>query len=80
MSKTTIGLVFILAGLAYGSLSIDQVYNLTLGWLVENKWIKPPPEASKDDLKAILGRKQTILLYAAILIALGIFILWNRNS
>ncbi len=80
MSKTLIGLLFILVGLTYGSLSIDDVYNRTLGWLVANKWVNPPPAAGKDDLKNILGRKPTILVYAGILILIGIFILWNRNS
>ena len=80
MSKTLIGIFCILAGLAYGSLAIDIVYNRTLGWLVENQWVQPPPEANKNDLKAILGRKPTILVYAGILIIIGLFVLWNRNS
>ena len=77
MSKTLIGLLFILFGLAYGSLSIDSFYNKTLGWLVEHKWIKPPlPD--KNDLTAVLGRKPTILAYSAILIIIGIFIIWKQ--
>ena len=80
MSKTLIGLLFILAGVAYGSLAIDDIYNHTLGWLVLNKWVNPPPAPGKDDLKTILGRKPTILVYSAILIIIGLFILWNRNS
>jgi hypothetical protein len=80
MNKTWIGVAFIVFGIVYGSLAIDDVYNYTLGWLVENKWVTPPPAAGKEDLKSILGRKPTILLYAAILIIIGIFILWNRNS
>ena len=80
MSKTLIGLLCIFAGIAYASLAIDIVYSRTLGWLVENKWVNPPPAAGKDDLKNILGRKPTILLYAGILIIIGLFVLWNRNS
>ena len=77
MSKTLIGLIFILTGIVYGSMAIDNFYNHTLGWLVENKWIKPPiPE--KNDLKEALGRKATILLYSFALIILGIFILWKQ--
>lgn len=79
MSKTLIGLIFILAGVSYGSLAIDDIYNHTLGWLVEHEWIKPPVTGKKD-LSNILGRKPTILLYASILIILGLFILWNRNT
>ena len=79
MSKTIIGLLFILAGVAYGSLVIDDVYNHTLGWLIEHNWLKPPVPGKKD-LSALLGRKGTILLYSAILIIIGLFIIWNRNS
>ena len=78
MSKTFIGILFIIAGLAYGSLAIDKVYNKTLGWLVEHQWVKPPPAPGKTDLKAILGRKPTILAYGGILIIIGLFILWPR--
>jgi len=78
MSKTLLGLLFILAGMLYGSLAIDDIYNHTLGWLVEHEWIKPPPMPVKDDLRALLGRKPTILLYAAILIIIGLFILWKQ--
>lgn len=77
MSKTTIGLIFIIAGICYGSLAIDVVYNHSLGWLVENKWIKPPiPD--KTDLKEILGRKPTIIFYSLILIFIGLFMLWKQ--
>lgn len=79
MSKTLIGLLFILAGVAYGSLAIDDIYNHTLGWLVQHEWIKPPVPG-KNSLSSVLGRKPTILLYASILIILGLFILWNRNT
>ena len=79
MSKTLIGLIFILVGIAYGSLAIDDVYNRTLGWLVEQIWIKPT-EPGKNDLVKVLGRKPTILLYSLALIIIGIFILWNRNN
>ncbi len=80
MNKTWIGVAFITFGVLYASLAIDVVYAYTLGWLVENKWVTPPPEAGKDDLKNILGRKPTILIYSAVLIIIGLFILWNRNS
>ena len=79
MSKTLIGLLFILAGVLYGSLAIDDVYGNTLGWLVEHQWIKPPLPGKKGLLE-ILGRKPTILLYSLGLIIIGLFILWNRNS
>lgn len=78
MNKTIIGLLFILTGVTYGSLAIDNFYNHTLGWLVENKWIKEPPSPEKNDLKTILGRKPTILLYAFGLIIIGIIILWKQ--
>lgn len=79
MNKTIIGLLFILAGTAYGSLAIDDVYSRTLGWLVENKWVKPPLPGQKD-ITALLGRKPTILLYSFGLIIIGLFIIWNRNN
>ena len=80
MNKTWIGIACIVAGIAYASLANDDVYNYTLGWLVENKWVNPPPAAGKDDIKNILGRKLTIFAYAGILILIGLFILWNRNN
>ncbi|MBI5530851.1 MAG: hypothetical protein HY918_05170 [Candidatus Doudnabacteria bacterium] len=79
MSKTLIGLLFILAGFLYGSLAIDDIYNRTLGWLIEQKWIKPPIPGKKD-LVNVLGRKPTILLYSLALIIIGLFIIWNRNN
>ncbi len=78
MSKVTIGILFIVAGIAYGSMVIDSVYQRTLGYLVENKWITPPPEAKTDP--SLLGKKGTIVLYSLSLIAIGIFLLWNHNS
>jgi hypothetical protein len=78
MSKTLIGTLFILAGLAYGSLAIDAVYFKTLGYLVEHEWVKPPPESKSE--KSVLGRKTTILLYSFILIIIGIFILWKLKA
>ena len=78
MNKTIIGLIFIFAGLAYASFTIDKVYTLTLGWLVQNSWIKPPPPEEEDGLRKIIGRKPTILLYASGLIIIGIFIIWNQ--
>ncbi len=80
MSKTLIGLIFIFAGVCYGSLAIDDFYNWTLGWLVENDWVKPPVEKNKNSLKAVLGRKPTILLYASGLVIIGLYLLWNRNN
>ena len=78
MSKTTIGILFILAGLAYGSLTLDGIYNITLGYLVKYNWIKPPPPEKPS--KEALGRKSTIIFYSLILIAIGIFLLWNRQT
>ncbi len=80
MSKASIGFLIILIGAAYGSLVIDKVYDHTLGWLVQYNWVKPPSEPGQDDLRKLLGRKPTILLYASLIIIIGIFILWNRNS
>lgn len=77
MSKTLIGLIFILTGLVYGSMAIDNFYNHTLGWLVENKWVTPP-KPGQNDLKEIIGRKPTIILYSLILILIGIFIIWKQ--
>ena len=79
MSKSILGLVFILAGIAYGLMAIDSVYNHTLGWLLAHDWIKQPTP-DKKSLNNFLGRKTTILLYATILIIIGLFILWNRNN
>lgn len=78
MNRTIIGLLFMLCGVVYGSLAIDRVYNLTLGWLVANGWISQ--ETVKKAGKSQLGRKPTILLYSLILIIIGLFVLWNRNS
>lgn len=78
MSKTLLGLLFILAGVAYGSLALDHVYDNTLGWLVEHEWVKPPGAPAKNDLRTLLGRKATILLYAGMLIIIGLFILWKQ--
>jgi hypothetical protein len=79
MNKILIGLLFILAGLSYGSLAIDDFYNWTLGWLVKNEWVKPPVP-DKKSLTSVFGRKPTILLYSAGLIIIGLFIIWNRNN
>ncbi len=78
MNKTLIGLLFILAGVLYGSLAIDDIYNHTLGWLLTNKWVKQPLEESDKGLKELLGRKPTILFYSLILIMLGTFIIWKQ--
>lgn len=78
MNKTLIGILFIVAGLLYGSLAFDVVNNLTLGYLVKNGWLKPPVPGKMGP--QLLGSKGTILLYSFILIIFGVFILWNRNS
>jgi len=78
MNKVLIGLIFILIGFCYGSLAIDKIYKYTLGYLVEHDWIKPPVPG-ENELPNVLGRKQTILVYAGILILIGLFIIWNRN-
>lgn len=79
MNKIFIGLLFILAGICYGSLSLEKVYKYTVGYLIEHDWIKPPVTTEKDNLPQILGAKQTILVYAGILVLIGLFIIWNRN-
>jgi hypothetical protein len=76
MEKHVIGLLFILAGVVYGSLAIDSFYDHTLGWLVKNDWIKPPVPPKSNE-KPLLGRKETIYLYSIILILIGLFILWK---
>jgi hypothetical protein len=77
MSKTYLGIICILAGLMYGSLSIDVVYNSTMGYLIEHKWISPPVvEKTNPNL---LGKKVSILLYSLLLIALGIYLVWNHQ-
>jgi len=79
MNKTLIGLLFIFCGLAYGSLAFDDIYGKTLGYLVTNGWITEQTVKKANKANAALGRKPTILLYASILILIGIYILWNRN-
>ena len=78
MSKTIIGLIFMLAGVAYGSLALDSIYNRTIGLLLKYGLIKAPPPSEIP--KSILGPKGQILLYAAILIIIGLYLLWNRNT
>ncbi len=73
MNSTILGLLFILAGVAYGSLMLDGIYENTLGWLVKNNWI-PAPSTEKL-AKNIFGRKPTIIFYSLTLIAIGIYIL-----
>ena len=81
MSKILIGLLFIITGLAYASMAIDTVYSHTLGWLVQYQWIKPPPEdKNPENLKNLLGRKSTIILYSLILIFIGIYLLVSRQN
>lgn len=78
MNRTTIGLIFIIAGLLYWSTSIDAIYNRTIGWLVRNNWVSQQT-VDKATKSNILGRKPTILFYSFALIIIGVFILWNRN-
>ncbi|MEK7618234.1 MAG: hypothetical protein AAB410_03735 [Patescibacteria group bacterium] len=73
MNSNIIGLLFITAGLAYGSLALDGIYSATLGWLVNHEWIKPPVPGKGDNL--ILGRKPTIIFYSLTLIVIGVYIL-----
>lgn len=80
MNKTLIGTLFILAGLIYGLTAVDGIYNLTLGWLIKNGWVKEEILKKAADAKTELGRKATILLYSLGLIIIGTFILWNRNN
>lgn len=79
MNKTIIGFLFILAGVCYGSLALDDIYDHTIGWLVKNNWLKPPVQKPGEQ-PPLLGRKPTILLYSFGLIIIGAFILWTRNS
>ena len=76
MDKHIIGLLFILAGVAYGSLAIDSFYDHTLGWLIKNDWIKLPLPPKQGE-RPLLGRKETIYLYSIILMLVGLFILWK---
>ncbi|MCL5667263.1 MAG: hypothetical protein M1383_05850 [Patescibacteria group bacterium] len=76
MDKTIIGMLFITAGAIYGSLALDGIYNRTLGYLVEHEWLKPP--VIKQLEKNLLGRKATILFYSAILIIIGVYILYAQ--
>ncbi len=77
MNRTTIGLLFILAGIIYGSTTIDTVYDHTLGWLVKNDWI--PQETVQKAGQPGFGRKPTILFFSLALIIIGLYLLWNRN-
>ena len=79
MDKTIFGLIFILAGVSYGSLAIDDIYNHTIGYLIEHDWVKPPV-LGKKSFPVVLGQKPTIILYALVLIIIGLFLLWNRNN
>lgn len=72
MTKITIGLLFIVIGVLYGSLAQDKVYNATLGWLLKNDWIKPPQTPLG---KSLMGAKATIYFFASILVLLGLFII-----
>ena len=80
MNRNLIGLLFIAAGLVYGSMALDVVYNHTLGWLVENSWVGKETLRQAAKEKPLLGPKSSILLYSLALIIIGLFILWNQNS
>lgn len=73
MNPTIIGLLLITAGVAYGSLVFDGIYNVTLGWLLNHGWIKPPVPG--ETMEPIFGRKPTIIFYSMSLIAIGVYIL-----
>lgn len=77
MNENVIGALFILTGLAYGSLSFDSVYNSTLGFLVEHDWIRPPAPTKLN--QSAFGRKPTIILYSLGLVAIGVYILIKLN-
>ena len=77
MSKPMIGLLLILAGVCYGSLAVEGVYDRTVGFLLKNGWLKMPP--SQKIPRSLFGPKFQIIIYAAILIIIGLYILWNRN-
>ncbi len=77
MSKTIIGLVFMLAGVCYGSLAVDSIYNRTLGLLFKYKLLKAPPPSEVP--KSLFGPKGQVILYSSILIIIGLYLLWNRN-
>lgn len=78
MNKTLIGLIFILSGLAYGSLALEQVNRATIGFLLKNGWIKISKQTKID--QEVFGPKPKILIYAGILIIIGLYLLWNRNT
>lgn len=78
MNKYVIGIIFIIAGLGYGSLAFDRVYEFTMGYLLKNGWVKPP--AAEKLSKDLFGRRLTILMYSLILIVIGIYILWKLQS
>jgi hypothetical protein len=76
MHKIIISLIFILGGLAYGSLAFDKIYDRTLGWLVNQQLMKPPLIKNLEKTFPF-GRRPTILMYSLGLIILGIYILWR---
>lgn len=78
MNKTLIGLIFIVSGLAYGSLALEKVNQATVGFLLKNGWLKAPNQEKIS--RGIFGPKFQILVYAGILIIIGMYILWNRNT
>lgn len=79
MNKTLIGLLFLLAGVVYGSLIFEAIYQKTIGYFIENQWVSEN-FIKKAEKSTPLGRKATVLLYSLSFIIIGLFILWNRNS
>lgn len=77
MNKVYIDLLFLVSGLLYSSLLSDRVYDNTLGYLIENKWIQPPVVDKANP--NLLGRKATIAFYSLMLIILGLYLIWNHN-
>ncbi len=74
MNSITIGLILIISGIVYGSLAINSVNQATLGWLINNGWVKLPEKPTGVE-KNFFGPKPTILLYSFGLIALGLYIM-----
>lgn len=77
MSKTTIGILFILTGCVYGSLAFEKVNSATIGYLLENGWLKKPKEQKTEN--ELFGPKAQIIIFAIILNMIGIYILRNKD-
>lgn len=80
MNKTSIGILFILAGVLYGSLAFPYINEKTLGWLINNNWLKLPSYSDKQkaDSSQFFGNQGTIIFYSLILIGIGIYIIINN--